>query len=70
MVGSDAEFAQRAIASALRRHNPDSAVREARNEYLERQSDWSGDCQRCGAKLRGTLAQIRAHVCPEAEEAL
>jgi len=44
-------------------------LRKARNAFLEQQSDWKGDCQRCGETLRGTLDTIRAHanVCAEAE---
>ena len=29
----------------------------------EEAKDWEGKCQLCGEELRGTLAEIKAHVC-------
>ncbi len=63
------EHAQRAIAAAIGRRTPDPGVRERRNAYLAKQSDWKGECQSCKAALRGTIAEIEAHVCEGGEKA-
>jgi hypothetical protein len=37
--------------------------RAALADFYARQADWKGTCRKCGAKLEGTLREIREHVC-------
>ncbi len=67
MAPSDAKFAQRTVAAAVQRRNPDSAKRDERNAYLAKQTDWKGTCQKCKETVRGTIAEISAHSCIESE---
>lgn len=32
-------------------------------KFNNAQTDWYGVCQKCGAYLEGTLAQLREHKC-------
>lgn len=33
------------------------------NNYNAQQNDWWGKCRLCGAKVQGTIAQIKEHKC-------
>lgn len=55
------------INAAIRRRNPDPELAAERTAYHEKQDDWAGECGYCKKKLLGTLAQLRAHTCPEFE---
>ncbi len=63
MAPAGNERAQRAVAAAFDRRTPDPGIREQRNAYLAKQSDWKAECQGCKAKLKGTIAEIEAHAC-------
>lgn len=48
---------------------------EARKDQAERlhaawdqQGDWWAKCRKCGQRLVGTPAALRAHVCPEVKD--
>lgn len=42
--------------------------RKALNEKLEAMTDFRGKCVKCGLEITGTLAQLRAHECKEADD--
>ena len=29
------------------------------------QADWYGKCRKCGAELKGTIAVLKSHRCPD-----
>jgi hypothetical protein len=64
------ERMENAISAALRRRNPDPEIIEERNAILEEKDDWQGVCHFCRQLLKGTIAQIQAHRCPEYEASL
>lgn len=37
-------------------------------EFNAAQSDWYGVCRKCGASLRGTIKELKAHKCQEAKK--
>lgn len=41
------------------------AAQKRLTAFNERQTDWYGFCRKCGQKLTGTLAEIRAHACAD-----
>lgn len=49
------------FAKALREANVENAKRIS--AHFEAQSDLFTQCPRCREKLRGTLAQLKAHIC-------
>ena len=55
---------RRSIETALRRR---AGMEPERNQELagamERMDDWTGECQLCGVKLRGTMETFRNHEC-------
>jgi hypothetical protein len=57
---SDQKFIQAKLErmSGLR---PDEV--ENMHKAQEKQDDWFGFCRKCKAKLQGTPAQLREHVC-------
>lgn len=36
---------------------------EAVRKFQEETEEWYATCKKCGVKLKGTLAQMRAHTC-------
>lgn len=32
-------------------------------QWQEEQKEWTGRCRKCGEELKGTLAELRGHVC-------
>lgn len=51
------------FARAMR--HPDAEAVKRLTEHFEGQNDLFTQCPRCHAKLRGTLTEIKAHICPE-----
>lgn len=56
------------FAVAMRKANVENAKRIT--AHFEAQSDLFTQCPRCHEKLSGTLAQIKAHVCPELQQVI
>jgi hypothetical protein len=61
---------EKTTRAALRRRNPDPGIIEERNSILAEKTDWKGSCSFCKAELTGTIAQLKAHRCPEYEATL
>ena len=51
------------FARALR--TPDEAATKRITEHFNAQKDLFTQCQKCHAHLKGTLAEIQAHVCAD-----
>lgn len=37
--------------------------KEAVEKFNEQSADWTGTCRHCHINLRGTLSELRSHVC-------
>lgn len=59
---------RKAIETALRRRAGATPGHAAKvSDHMLAQADLVTDCRACGARLRGTLDEIRAHACEAAE---
>ena len=45
-------------------------VSEKREAFLDKQTDWKGQCKYCKQSLVGTRAQLASHRCQEYEASL
>lgn len=61
------DFDRRSREAAIRRSASRSQILETANEQAQ---DWSARCGYCGELLAGTIAQLKAHRCPEYEATL
>jgi len=56
------------FAKAMREANIENAKRIT--AHFESQADLFTQCPHCHEKLSGTLAQIKAHTCPELQKVI
>ena len=49
------------------RADSDPDIAEKREAFLDKQTDWKGQCKYCKQSLVGTRAQLAAHHCQEYE---
>jgi hypothetical protein len=54
-------YEQRAIEEAL---NQRISAQPAGLAWSLEQADWEGTCSKCGARLKGTIKDLKAHTCP------
>ena len=43
-------------------------AKETLNKFNAKQSDWYTVCPKCGGKFMGTIKELKAHTCKDAEE--
>jgi hypothetical protein len=56
-------FLRRAIELAFQSRVANADAVAKMIEFNEAQANWTAHCPKCGVSLKGTLKQIREHVC-------